>query len=150
MTNRTANIAFSALIILGCAIFAQIALEFENPTALAGSQVPTQVFPIAMLGFAALCSAINIVTYLRGDPESDADEALDINKAILLRVMFIVALMVAVWLLWDVIGFIPVSILMCLGIAAIMQVRKPLTYLGLAIYGPVVWAIFKFGIGIEL
>lgn len=150
MTNRWANIWFSSLVIVGCFIFGYIALGFENPSALAGSQVPTQVFPLALLGFTAVCSALNILFYLKGDPEDDADQPLDFNLSIFIRIALIIAILVAVWLLWDVVGFIPVAILMCVGIAAVMQVRSPLVYIGLAIYGPIIWAIFKYGIGIEL
>ena len=150
MTNRWANIGFSTVVIIACAIFIKIAMGFENPSALAGAQVPTQVFPVAMLGFTAICAAINIVNYLRGDPEGDAGERLDFDRTIALRVGLILALLIAVWLLWDVVGFIPVSVLMGVGIAAVMQVRSVPVYIGLAAYGPLVWAVFKYGIGIEL
>ncbi|MEM7464440.1 MAG: tripartite tricarboxylate transporter TctB family protein [Pseudomonadota bacterium] len=150
MTNRWANIGFSTIIIFACGVFSYIAMGFDNPSALAGSQVPTQVFPIAMLAFTAICSAINIVNYLTGNPEGDADELLDFDGTVALRVGLIIALMILTYFVWEPIGFIPTSIILCLGIAVVMQVRSPLVYIGLAIYGPLVWAVFNYGIGISL
>ncbi|MCJ7873265.1 tripartite tricarboxylate transporter TctB family protein [Phaeobacter sp. J2-8] len=150
MTNRAANIGFSLVVIIACIVFAQMALQFENPGALAGAQVPTEVFPLMMLGFTALCALINIVNFLRGDPEGDADRPFDFRPAVAMRVISIVALLLICVFLWDWIGFIPMSVVLLLGIAAIMQVRSPVAYIFLAAFGPLVWAAFNFGVGTPL
>jgi len=150
MTRRWANIGFSAAIIVACIVFARIAIGFQNPSVLAGAQVPTQAFPLMILAFTALCSLINIVNYLRGDPEGDADRRFDFDRTIALRVGSIVALLVGARFVWDWYGFIPASLLLCLGIAAVMQVRNVLVYVGLAAFGPMVWALFNYAIGVNL
>lgn len=149
MTNRTINIAFSSIIIVACIIFGYIAMGFRNPGMLAGSQVPTQVFPLLVLSFTGVCAAINIAQYAFGNPEGDASEPFDVNTSIFWRVTAVIGIMIACFFIWDYLGFLPASIFMCVAIAAVLQVKSIPTYIGLAIYAPVIWAVFVYGLGVR-
>lgn len=150
MTNRFANIFFSSIVVIGCIVFGIIAAGFENPGALAGSQVPTQVFPLILVTFTGVCSLLNILGYIRGDPEGDADEPFDMNIDILIRMVLMVGILVSSFFLWDWVGFVPTSIFMSVGIAAVLRVTNVMVYVGLAIYGPLIWAVFTYGLGVRL
>jgi hypothetical protein len=149
MPVRSANIAFSIAIIVACAVFGKIALGFEDPPALVGAQVGANVFPLISLGCIALFAAINIFNYSRGNPEEE-DARIDVDKFVLLRVGTVIVILFASYFLWIWIGFIPTSIFMPIAIALVMQVRSLLTYVLLAVYGPCLWAVFRYVLGLNL
>lgn len=150
MSVRSANIAFSIAIIIACAVFGKMALGFENPGALVGAHVSTEVFPLISLGCIALFSIINFFNFVRGNPEGEKDAVLNIDRFVLLRIGLMVAILFVSYFLWEWIGFIPTSIFMTSSIALVMQVRSILTYVLLAIYGPCLWAVFHYGLGLNI
>lgn len=150
MSLRIANITFSIAIIIACGVFSKMALGFSDPPALAGAQVPTNVFPLISLGLIALFAIINIFNYVRTDPEGQKDTVLDVDRFVLLRVAIMITILFVSYLLWGWIGFIPTSIIMTVSIALVMQVRSVLTYILLAVYGPCLWAVFNYGLGLNL
>lgn len=150
MSVRSANIAFSIAIIIACSVFGKMALGFEDPPALVGAQVPTNVFPLISLGLITLFAAINIFNYARGNPEGKESAILDVDRFVLMRVGMMIAILLVTYFLWEWIGFIPTSIFLTVSIAWIMQVRSILTYVLLAVYGPCLWAVFRYGLGLNL
>lgn len=150
MSVRSANILFSIVVIIASAAFGKMALGFEDPPALVGAQVPTNVFPLISLGCIAFFAAINVVNFARGNPEGKKDAVLDINMTVLIRVGLMISILFLSYFLWGRLGFIPTSIIMSVAIALVMQVRSILTYVLLGLYGPCLWAVFQYGLGLNL
>lgn len=150
MSNRLANILFSLAIIVAGIVFIKMAAGFENLTALAGAQVPTQMFPIAVLCILIFCSTINLVKYVMPNGAADANDQLDMNLAMFIRVALILAILIATIAIWDRFGFLPASVFSSLTIAVVLQVRSPLIYLGLSLYGPATWAFFRYAVAVNI
>lgn len=150
MSNRIANIVFSAGLITAALIFIRMASRFENLTALAGAQVPTQMFPIAVLSILIVCSTINLVKYAMPNGAADAGERFDMDLRVTLRVAGIIAILVITTELWSRLGFVPASIFSSLAIAVVLNVRSPLTYIGLVVYGPITWAFFRYAVNVNI
>lgn len=150
MSNRLANIVFSTLLITGAIVFIQIARQFENLTALAGAQVPTQMFPIAVLCILILCASINLAKYVLPNGAADADQPFDMDFGTTVRVVGIIIILIVTTQIWDHIGFVPASVFSTLSIAAVLQVRSALTYACLAAYGPLTWAFFRYAVNVNI
>ena len=150
MSNRLANIVFSTGLITAAVIFIHMAMQFENLTALAGAQVPTQMFPIGVLAILIVCAALNLVKYVTPGGAADANDRFDMDLGVTLRVGGIIVILVLTTQIWDRFGLLPASVFSTLAIAAVLQVRGLLTYAALAAYGPLTWAFFRYAVNVNI
>ena len=74
ISQRLANLVFAALLMVTATYMAWLASGFETP-ALGGATLPTHVFPLVLLGFVAVCTAIYGFEYLHaGQSGGDSDD----------------------------------------------------------------------------
>ena len=151
LTQRLANIVFAIIVIIVCAYFAALAQGFETSGLLASSGLPSKFFPQLMLGFTALCAIIVGVLYaLRGSAGGDAGQTVfgDVGDA--RRGLLMLAVAVLCYLLWSMMGFLPMAVLMGPLSLLAMGIRSIWIYATVLILTALIYTVFTQFLGVQL
>lgn len=128
LTQRLSNTIFGVLVLVVCAYFAVVAEGFEAAGLLASSGLPSKFFPQLLLGFTALCAAVMLYVYVRGDGVGDAGETVFETPSDARRGLLSLLASVVCYYVWKHFGYIPLVLLsgplLCLAIGE----RNPVIY----------------------
>ncbi len=151
LSQRTANLIFVAALLLACGYFAWKAEGFVTSGLLASSGLPSKFFPQLMLGLMALCAVIVGVTYLtRGAAGEDAGETVFDGPIEARQGLLMLAVTVVCYVIWRNFGFIPMAVVLGPLSLLAMGVRAPLIYVTVLMLTALIWAVFTYGLGIQL
>lgn len=151
LNQRTANLAFVCVLLCCAAYFAWMAEGFVTSGLLASQGLPSKFFPQLTLGVIGLCGLIVGFTYLsRGHVGGDDGETVFTNTTEARQGLLMLVVAVVCYAIWRNFGFVPMAI--CLGPLSLlaMRVRAPLIYVVVLALTAVIYAIFTYGLGIQL
>ena len=150
-SQRTANLAFLALVLAACAWFAWVAEGFETSGLLASSGLPSKFFPHLTLAVIALCALVTGWQYLaRGEAGGDDGETVFGDAGAARRGLLMLAVAVLCYLVWRSFGYLPMAVMLGPLSLLAMGVRQPLVYLAVLAIAAAVTAAFVYGLGIRL
>ncbi|NKC11660.1 MAG: hypothetical protein GKR94_05480 [Gammaproteobacteria bacterium] len=159
LTQRSANMVFSILVLLAAGFFAYLAREFQETGLLATSGLTSKFFPLTILTFIAVCALIVFIQYALADPargdekaahETAAQETVFGNWREALRGIAAFAAAVACYLIWIHWGFVPMALTTGPACAAVMGVRSLPIYLFLIAAGYVIYLVFSRLLDVQL
>lgn len=151
LSQRLANIVFSAIIIIACGYFALVAEGFEAAGLLASSGLPSKFFPQLMLSCTALCAAGVIAEYaVRGSSGGDVGKMVFGDAGEAKRGLLMLVVAVTGYIIWQSFGFIPMAVLVGPLSLLAMGVRKIAIYLVVLSLTAVVYVVFTQLLGVRL
>jgi hypothetical protein len=128
LTQRLANIIFTAILLIACGWFAWIAQGFEAAGLLASSGLPSKFFPQLLLAFIAVCALIIAYLYLfKGETGEDVHETVFANLGEARRGLLTMVVAVVCYFVWQHLGFVPMALamgplsLLAMGVRSIWQ-----------------------------
>lgn len=150
MTQRPANIAFSSVLIVACIILINLALNFDDASSTASSELSSGFFPIAVLTFIIISCLFNIGIYLKANTEKTKEDYVDLNSTQLIRVALGFISLLAAYFVWEYFGFMVMATFLVIAISVIMATRSKTIYVFLLLLGPALFFIFDKGLQITL
>lgn len=149
ISQRTANLVFAAALMSAALAAGWMALGFETPP-LGDATLPTEFFPLVLVGFIALCTAVYAWEYLsRGESGGDGGERLYGNAAQARRGLTTMAAAVLAGVLWDLFGFAPAALFATLAVTFAMGTRDWRHYLVVIACAASIYAAFVLGLGTQ-
>ena len=149
LTQRTANLIFSFILILLVLYMGWLAWGFKTP-ALGSASLPTHFFPLVLLGFILFCNAIYSYQYWRwGEAGGDADEVVYASKKQAKSGLLTLIAIVASYYLWLQFGFVVAGLFATPAITLAMGNRDLWQLLIITIAALGVFLIFRYGIGTQ-
>ena len=149
ISQRNANLAFAAILLIFSAVMAWIAWGFQTPP-LGDATLPTKFFPLVLLGFVVFC----IITYSReyliyGQSGGDGDDVLYQDAKQASSGLMTLASSVVSFMLWREFGFMVAAIFATPAIAFSMGTRK-VSHFAIIIIGAIsTYLVFTYGLGTQ-
>ncbi|MEM6620437.1 MAG: tripartite tricarboxylate transporter TctB family protein [Pseudomonadota bacterium] len=151
LSQRIANLIFVVCIVFACAYFAWIAEGFTTSGLLASSGLPSKFFPQLMLGLTALCALVVGGHYLlRGSAGGDDGDTVFANGSEARQGLLMLGITVVCYILWRELGFIVMAAFLGPLSLLAMGVRQPVIYAVVLGLTGVIWAVFTYGLNINL
>lgn len=149
ITQRAANLVFAAMLMVTLAYMAWIASGFETP-ALGGATLPTHFFPLVLLAFIAICTAIYGFEYLtKGGSGGDQGEVVYEDWLRARRGLFTLIATCASFMVWREFGFIAAGIVATPAVAIAMGTRKLWQFAVIFIGAAITYLVFTYGLGTQ-
>ncbi len=151
LTQRTANIIFSILIVIAAGYFAYVAQGFKASGLLASAGLPSKFFPQLLLAITAICAVIVALHYLlNGHAGGDEGETVFANGGEAIRGLLVLGVAVLCYFVWRHVGFIPMATMMgplCLLAMGVRSVKHYVVTLALAGF---IYLVFTHLLNIQL
>ncbi len=150
LSQRLANIAFSALVLAVSAYLAWVAQGFEAAGLLASSGLPAKFFPQLMLACMGICAVIVLATYMtkgrahEGEAEFVYGEPMDA-----VRGLSVLAVTVIGYVIWQTWGYVPMIVFLGPACCAAMGVRSPIIYAVVLALAGIIYLIFSQLLGTQ-
>ena len=149
ITQRAANLVFAAMLMVTLAYMAWIASGFETP-ALGGATLPTHFFPLVLLAFIAICTAIYGFEYLaKGGSGGDQGEVVYEDWLRARRGLFTLIATCASFMVWREFGFIAAGIVATPAVAIAMGTHKLWQFAVIFIGAAITYLVFTYGLGTQ-
>ena len=151
MTQRTGNIIFSAILIITAIYLLHMAVGFGGAAAVAGSELGSGFFPIAILSFIIICCLINIVQNIRRKGASSKEAArINLDKTQFIRVTLAFLTCIVSYFIWERFGFMVMSTFFIIALSIVLSTRSVKILIFLLLFGPAVYVIFDKALLITL
>lgn len=151
LSQRTANLIFTVLIIGACGYFAWVAEGFVTSGLLAGSGLPSKFFPQLTLAMVAACAlVVGYQYFVRGAAGGDKGEtvfgsAVETRQSILMLVVVVVC-----YFIWRWFGFLPMAVVLGPLSLIAMGIFRPVIYITVWALTALITLVFIYGLGIQL
>ncbi|MGY9032511.1 MAG: tripartite tricarboxylate transporter TctB family protein [Rhodobacterales bacterium] len=150
LSQRIANIAYAILLAVACGYFAWVAEGFTATGLLASSGLPSKFFPQLLLGLTIACTCVVLYNYMRhGSDSGDADETVYASPRSAMSGLLVLAIAVAGFVLWPLIGFLPTALLMAPLCGLAMGVRSIPIYITLLVMPVVIYLVFTYLLNVK-
>jgi len=150
LSQRLANIIFAAALLVACAYFAWTAEGFETSGLLASSGLPSKFFPQLMLGCMAICAVLVGFSYAFGGGEPDEVDTVFADGGAAVRGLLMLGVCILCYVVWRSYGFIPMAVLLGPLSLLAMGIFKPAIYVVVLVLAAFIYAVFTYGLGIQL
>ncbi len=151
LSQRKANIVFSALVIAACGWFAWVAEGFETSGLLASSGLPSKFFPQLMLCGSALCAlTVGVLYWTKGAAGGDEGQQVFAKAADARRGLLMLLVSIACYVVWRTFGFIPMAGILGPASLLAMGVRQPVIYVVVLALTAFIYLVFTQALGIQL
>lgn len=151
LSQRTANLVFVTALLAASGYFEWVAEGVVTSGLLGSSGLPSKSFPHLMLGAMALCALIVGFQYLtRGGAGGDEGQSVFDGAGAALRGPLMLVVSVICYFVWKTYRFVPMAVILGPLSLLAMRVRAPLIYVTVLVLSALIWAVFTYGLGIQL
>lgn len=149
VSQRIANLVFAVLLLVTLGYMAWIASGFETP-ALGGATLPTHFFPLVLLGFIAVCTAVYGYEYLKsGGSGGDQGEVVYEDWLQARRGLFTLIATCASFVVWQEFGFMAAGLVATPTVALAMGTRSIWQFTVIFVGAGVTYLVFTHGLGTQ-
>ena len=149
ITQRAANLIFAAILICLAGWMAWLASSFETPP-LGDATLPTEFFPLFLLGFIVVCIFIYVREYLvHGQSGGDHKQPVFADRLQVRTGAVTLAVVVAGYAIWVKFGFLAAGVITPPAIAFAMGTRKAWHYVIILTGAVLTYLVFTYGLGTQ-
>jgi uncharacterized membrane protein len=151
LKQRPANIVFAIFLLFACGYFINAAMGFNDLSLPGSNQLSSRFFPITILLFIAGCILIVLGQYvLKKGSGLNEEESIYEGMGQAVHGTLTIVAVIAAYLIWDHVGFVPAALFIGPAAALAMGVRSWKICVILIVISLVIYFAFSQLLGIQL